>query len=447
MPAFVQKFEHFDLSINYDGITFYPKHNFNEPVKSQFNAAVADCRRYLTYQEHFTESCNTMESGVGSYRHIFFSDDDHAFYHHDTLDRNHTHVHCKFHTMLTAAQLNTILNTLTKNLLISDVEKTQFLREYNERIQRASLDLYKSLTQQQTTDLKTIIHYIAHCEDNDILVNIHKSLQEDQFNYLRTVPASSTTAWQGTDQSGKIVPTSETWALIEKNIAYQMAHNVRSLVSTFSPRVANERSEQLNRHAFFSIKRKQTATSTPNKMYTAFKNSVTNDFDQRYAHQLSGALMQPSPDMIIVIKEMKKLGYLDTDIKNVMKDINFKNRDGITTLFLAACNRHLNLVKALVNAGANVNSTSAQGVSPLFMMAEKGYSELVTYLVEQGADVNAMHSNYWTPILVAAENKRIDIVKYLYEHHARVDHNDARMRAIAAQVGDLMTKNSNLYVI
>ena len=41
------------------------------------------------------------------------------------------------------------------------------------------------------------------------------------------------------------------------------------------------------------------------------------------------------------------------------------------------------------------------------MAAENGHPQVVRYLIEQGANINVIHTNYWTPLLMAAMKLRI----------------------------------------
>ena len=63
-------------------------------------------------------------------------------------------------------------------------------------------------------------------------------------------------------------------------------------------------------------------------------------------------------------------------------DINAKNKDGETALMLASSEGHLEMVKLLVENGANYTNA-------LRLASREGHLEVVKYLIEKGADVNA----------------------------------------------------------
>ncbi|KAG6823702.1 hypothetical protein H0H87_000480 [Tephrocybe sp. NHM501043] len=50
---------------------------------------------------------------------------------------------------------------------------------------------------------------------------------------------------------------------------------------------------------------------------------------------------------------------------------------------------HLEIIKFLVEHGANVNAKGRWDETPIHKSAEQGHHEIVKFLVEHGADVNA----------------------------------------------------------
>jgi ankyrin repeat protein len=76
-------------------------------------------------------------------------------------------------------------------------------------------------------------------------------------------------------------------------------------------------------------------------------------------------------------------------------------------------------VRRSLDAGASVNSTSKYGVSALGFAAERGYFDMVRLLVDRGADVNVIDSFYGSrPVDFALRGGHLDIAVYLLEHKA-----------------------------
>ena len=66
---------------------------------------------------------------------------------------------------------------------------------------------------------------------------------------------------------------------------------------------------------------------------------------------------------------------------------------GDTALHHATRNGDLEIVKQLVNKGADVNVVADQGHFPLYCAAGHGHVETTRYLVEQGADLQTRLSD------------------------------------------------------
>src|SRR5262245_66366162 len=74
-------------------------------------------------------------------------------------------------------------------------------------------------------------------------------------------------------------------------------------------------------------------------------------------------------------------------------------------------------VASLLDSGVSVNAATRYGVSALGFAAERGHFDIVRLLVERGADVNVADSFYGSrPIDFALRNGRLDIAIYLLEH-------------------------------
>ena len=88
-------------------------------------------------------------------------------------------------------------------------------------------------------------------------------------------------------------------------------------------------------------------------------------------------------------------------------------------------------VVALLDSGVSVNTANKYGVSALGFAAERGHFDIVRLLVERGADVNVVDSFYGSrPIDFALRGGRLDIAVYLLEHQVagrrqRAEHGDS----------------------
>ena len=111
---------------------------------------------------------------------------------------------------------------------------------------------------------------------------------------------------------------------------------------------------------------------------------------------------------------------------------------GATPLLLAAEVNNLDVIKALVEAGADPNIATERGTTPLIMAAGAGTDvqrerapeeratavETAKFLVEHGADVNAAGQYGWTALHAAAYQGMNDVIEYLVSKGAKIDQKD-----------------------
>ncbi|XP_018574567.1 ankyrin-3-like [Anoplophora glabripennis] len=103
-------------------------------------------------------------------------------------------------------------------------------------------------------------------------------------------------------------------------------------------------------------------------------------------------------------------------------DLNATDENGCTALYLAVERCRTNTVKYLLQRGANRNITDNEGYSALHIAARENYLDSVKLLVEAAADVNATDYYGKTALhfAVSGDTSNLDIVKCLVENEANV---------------------------
>ena len=127
-------------------------------------------------------------------------------------------------------------------------------------------------------------------------------------------------------------------------------------------------------------------------------------------------------------------------------NVSAEDEEGRTPLHEAAKNGNVELVRMLIEHGADVNVRTKDGSTPLLMAAKlgnmedeegetqlhketrNGNVELVRMLIEHGADVNVRTNYSSTPLLAAARFGNIEVVRVLLEHGANVEAEDKKRR-------------------
>jgi len=101
-------------------------------------------------------------------------------------------------------------------------------------------------------------------------------------------------------------------------------------------------------------------------------------------------------------------------------DVNIKDKDGYSPLFLATRSQNIHIVEVLINSGAYVNVKNKLGNTPLYEAVVRVNLDMVSLLCSKGADVNVQNIYGWTPLHLAVWRCR-EIVKYLIASGADVN--------------------------
>jgi len=97
-------------------------------------------------------------------------------------------------------------------------------------------------------------------------------------------------------------------------------------------------------------------------------------------------------------------------------DINIRDIDGSTPLHIATNSSNIDIVKYLILSGADINQVDNYGRTPLYNATIQSNIDMIKYLVESGANIDACNANGFTSLhLAAIVTQNLDIVEYLLD--------------------------------
>jgi len=87
--------------------------------------------------------------------------------------------------------------------------------------------------------------------------------------------------------------------------------------------------------------------------------------------------------------------------------------DTMSPIFIAASNGQIESIKCLISLGVNVNVTDDNGMTPIFIAASKGHVNCIECLKSLGADINLKTNEGFTPFFLAVAACKIESMNCL----------------------------------
>lgn len=188
---------------------------------------------------------------------------------------------------------------------------------------------------------------------------------------------------------------------INKRVAALGCRSVRSIDYRFNPSLAQ------------SVRDKMRELGTTFSLHVSEQNRVLNYYSGSgnpyiiFLDELKDAEEEPSTDGVI----QKLLSYT--------KNQNPKLCAHWTPLMSATIKKSIEMMKILLDAGADINEKEEHGFTALMIACALRRKELVTFLIENGADVNAKAMNGNSVLLYAIFLSTPEIVKILTDAGAK----------------------------
>lgn len=97
--------------------------------------------------------------------------------------------------------------------------------------------------------------------------------------------------------------------------------------------------------------------------------------------------------------------------------LNIRVKDGVTALTLAAEAGYYEILKFLVDAGANINKLSIKGIGPLYQAIKNGHTKIAKYLIKKGAKMT-LSTKYRdsSPLFLVIREQNVEMLQYLKKH-------------------------------
>ncbi len=99
---------------------------------------------------------------------------------------------------------------------------------------------------------------------------------------------------------------------------------------------------------------------------------------------------------------------------------NARNKEGESTLMLAAFNGYTEIFNLLIGRNANVNAKTREGWTVLMYFAVCGKTESCSLVLDKGADINARNKDNETALMLAAKSGHADVCRLLIRSGADI---------------------------
>ena len=120
-----------------------------------------------------------------------------------------------------------------------------------------------------------------------------------------------------------------------------------------------------------------------------------------------------------VIRTLLRRFKPDLEVLNnvIFGDVNPSQQlfSNVSVLWVAASMNNFEIVKLLVEHGANVNHTTKTNSTPLRGACYSGNVDMARYLIENGADIHITKENNDTNLMVSVYQKHLNVVTYLVD--------------------------------
>jgi uncharacterized protein len=181
------------------------------------------------------------------------------------------------------------------------------------------------------------------------------------------------------------------------------------------------------------------AQPKPQGLYEQFVEAVAVDRSSEVAALLARGMdpntVDPNGEPMLVVAARAGFEPTVDALLRAGAKVDARNGFGDTAIMVASLGGHLVLVKKLYARGAQINPA---GWTPLAYAATNGKTDVVRYLIEIGANPNAVSANGTSALMMAVRGGHVETVDLLLAKGADVNQrnqNDATALAWATRGG------------
>jgi hypothetical protein len=144
----------------------------------------------------------------------------------------------------------------------------------------------------------------------------------------------------------------------------------------------------------------------------------------------------------------KKLTFLDPTWFNSIIERDKQKKAQLAERSPTTKPKYIRAIQQLLKRTGNVNLRDKEGRTPLFIAANKGELEAVGLLIKKGANVNLTNHANMTPLMTAAQNGHLGVVLRLLDAGAKIDlKNDAGADALSLATQEPKKNNAIIEVL
>jgi ankyrin repeat protein len=158
--------------------------------------------------------------------------------------------------------------------------------------------------------------------------------------------------------------------------------------------------------------------------------------------------LQNATKQIISTTQVKPLLEKASKYPDLLDTSIFDPNNNLALIIIAADQDNLDMIKLLLNLGANVNSADSEGFTALHSAAQNQNLEIIKLLISNNASVNAQDSRGFIPLHLSVQTKQTNpqIIEYLINNKTEINSNNNANRAtplhLAAYFGNMSAVQS-----